>query len=60
MSAAFAESGDQFERGMADGVLHTLRAMGHIVCPIYEGSHLSMVYVDEGKYTINYNAGGAD
>lgn len=59
-SAAFAENGSQFERGMAEGVIHALRAMGHVVIPIREGSHLSRVYVDEGKYIINYNAGSTD
>ena len=58
-SVAFSENGDQFERGLAEGVIHALRAMGHVVCPVYEGSPLSMVYFDECKYIINYDAGAA-
>ena len=53
-SAAFAESGDQFERGMCEGAIYAIRALHGIVSPIYTGSHLTKVYTEDCTYTITY------
>ena len=53
-SAAFAESGDQFERGMCEGAIYAIRALHGIVSPIYTGSHLTKVYMEDCTYTITY------
>ena len=54
-SAAFAETGDQHERGMCDGAIHALRALiGNVDDPIYNGSHLATVYTRDCVYTITY------
>ena len=53
--AAFAETGDQHERGMCDGAIHALRALiGNVDDPIYNGSHLATVYTRDCVYTITY------
>ena len=53
-SAAFAESGDQFERGMCEGTIYAIRALHGIVSAIYTGSHLTKVYTEDCTYTITY------